>query len=280
MYEYVTNVNGGVTTVTTNVLAGVWLDAQKRLHAINVSGLFLIEYYKEGSYRQQVDPDGIEVVEVLEPMVQLLDADVGARLLPRDTYWADVDGIDGILPHVTKGLNETAYVYAQTGPKNNWAFAIKRTWAEPWSLEIYWQHKGRMGVLWPYEVDWYYCDWPAHPQLYVLGDSPADKAPVLIPTELSAALMEDMDPPLHAKLVGQRPVVHHHPARHLPAEVHDARRHLVRGRPDRQPHQRSLLRSRAQGLAHRHRTRPRASRRPMPCASTGTRTTSWPARVS
>ena len=71
---------------------------------------------------------------------------------------------------------------------------------EPWALEIYWQHKGRMGVVWPYEVDWYSCDWPAHPQLFVLGDSPTDQAPALIPTELSAALMEDMDPPLHANL--------------------------------------------------------------------------------
>ena len=200
VYDVTTTTNGGVVTTTTNILAGVWLDAQKQLHAKAVSGMFLIEYYKEGSYRQQVQPDGLEVVQVLEPLVQLVDADVGSRLLPLDTYWADVDGINGILPNVTQGLNDTAYVYAQAGPKNNWAFATKRTWDAPWSLEIYWQHKGRMGVTWPYEVDWYYCDWPKHPQLYVLGGSPADTAPALFPTELNTALMEDMAPPLHANL--------------------------------------------------------------------------------
>ena len=198
--DIVTNVNGGVTNVVTNYLAGVWIDAQKQLHATEVSGLFVIEYYQEGTYEQQVQPQGIEVVQVLKPDLQIVAADVGARLLPLDTYWANVDGINGILPNVTQGLNETAYVYGQTGPKNNWAFAIKRTWMEPWALEVYWQHKGRMGVLWPYEVDWYSCDWPAHPQLLVLGDTPTDQPPALIPTELSAALMEDMDPPLHANL--------------------------------------------------------------------------------
>ena len=200
VYDVTTTTNGGVVTTTTNVLSGVWLDAQKQLHAKAVSGMFLIEYYKEGSYRQQVQPDGLEIVQVLEPLVQLVDADVGSRLMPVDTYWANVDGINGILPNVTHGLNDTAYVYAQTGPKNNWAFAIKRTWDAPWSLEIYWQHQGRMGVTWPYEVDWYYCDWPQHPQLFVFGDSPADTTPALFPTELSTALMEDMDPPLHATL--------------------------------------------------------------------------------
>lgn len=50
-------------------------------------------------------------------------------------------------------------------------------------LEIYWQHQGRMGVVWPYEVDWYSADWPLSPQKYVIGDDPPqDTAPVLIPS--------------------------------------------------------------------------------------------------
>jgi hypothetical protein len=199
--EVVTNENGGLTSTVTNVVRGVWLDDQKQLHAKGVSGLFIIEYYEEGSYARQVQPDGIEVVQVLEPDLQLVTAHVGARLRPLDTYWADVDGINGLLPNVTEGLNETAYVHTQTGPKDQWVFAIKRTWREPWMLEIYWQHRGRMGVVWPYEVDWYSCDWPPHPQRYVLGDNPpGDTAPVLIPAEVSAELMKDMDPSLHASL--------------------------------------------------------------------------------
>ncbi len=194
--------NGGVVISTTNYTSGVWLDDSKQLCAKGVSGLFIVEYYEEGTYNQQVQPTGIEVVEVLEPNLQLIEANVGARLKPLDTYWADLDGIDGLLPNVTHGTTEgTAYVHSQTGPKDNWVFAIKRTWSAPWTLEIYWQHKGLMGVLWPYEVDWYSCDWPAHPQRYVLGDDPPnDTTPALIPTTLTATLMEDMEPPLHADL--------------------------------------------------------------------------------
>ncbi|HNQ87647.1 MAG TPA: LamG domain-containing protein [Verrucomicrobiota bacterium] len=200
--QVTTVTNGGVVIATTNYTSGVWLDDSKQLRAKGVSGLFVIEYYQEGSYKQQVQPDGIEVVEVLEPSLQLVEARVGARLKPVDTYWADLDGIDGLLPNITHGISEgTAYLHTQTGPKDNWVFAIKRTWSEPWTLEIYWQHKGRMGVLWPYEVDWYSCDWPPHPQRYVLGDDPPnDTPPALIPATLTAALMEDMEPPLHANL--------------------------------------------------------------------------------
>jgi hypothetical protein len=201
VYEVTVTVNSGSTNYTTNVLSGVWLDDQKQLHAKNVSGLFIIEYYQEGSYRQSVQPDGLEIVEVMEPDLQTVDASVGARLLPIDTYWAQMDAINGLLPNVTRGINDTAYVYTQTGPKDNWVFAIKQTVDFPWALEIYWQHKGRMNVLWPYEVDWYSCDWPLYPQRYIVGDHPpADTPPVLIPSELSAELMEDMNPPFHARL--------------------------------------------------------------------------------
>ncbi len=121
--------NGTIVISTTNYTSGVWLDDSKQLCAKGVSGLFVVEYYQEGSYKQQVQPDGIEVVEVLEPNLQLIEANVGARLKPIDTYWADLDGIDGLLPNVTHGITEgTAYVHSQTGPKDNWVFAIKRTW--------------------------------------------------------------------------------------------------------------------------------------------------------
>jgi hypothetical protein len=200
VYDVTTNVNGGVTNVISNVVAGVWIDAQKQMHAKNVSGRFILEYYSAGGYGSQIQPDGIEVVEVLEPEIQVLTADIGERLLPADSYWAQVDGNDGIIPSVQVGLNDTAYKCSQAGPKDNWVYAIKSTVAEPWSLEIYWEHQGLMGVRWPYEVDWYSCDWPLHPQLYVLGDSPQDTAAALIPDGLSAALMPYMDPPLHAQL--------------------------------------------------------------------------------
>jgi hypothetical protein len=200
VYEYATNISSGYTNVTTNILSGVWLDDQKQLHAKNVTGTFVLEYYETGMYSRQVQPKGIEVVQVLPPSLQIVDADVGARLMPVDLYWANMDTVNGVIPNVTQGMNDTAYVYTHTGPKNNWAFAIKRTWEEPWSLEIYWQHRGVMGVLWPYEQDWYSCDWPAYPQLFVLGDAASEQAPTLIPPALNAELQPDMEPELHAQL--------------------------------------------------------------------------------
>ncbi len=198
--EIVTNLVGTVEFYTTNIISGVWLDTHNGLHATRVSGLFLIEYYQTGTFTKQVQPVAIEVVQVLAPDIQVQNAVLGQRLLPLDSYWGQTSGPDGVIPNVTRGINDTVLVYAQNGPKQNWAFPIKRTWMEPWSLEIYWQHRGIMGVLWPYEADWYSCDWPAHPQLFILGDTSTDQAPVLIPTELSAQVMPDMDPPLHARV--------------------------------------------------------------------------------
>lgn len=190
---FVTNADKSVTT------NGVWLDDNKQLHAVGVTGLFVIQYYKEGTYTDPVT-NGVEVVQVLVPRVQLISADVGSRLMPVDTYWANLDKVNGVIPNVTHGLNETVYVHGQAGPKQNWAFSIKRTPMEPWAAEIYWQQRGVLGVLWPYELDWFFCNWPASPQLLVLGDSPNDQARVLIPFELTAEPQADMDPPGHATI--------------------------------------------------------------------------------
>ncbi|HRI12539.1 MAG TPA: LamG domain-containing protein [Verrucomicrobiota bacterium] len=201
VYQISTNVVGNIEVYTTNVVSGVWLDNQNGLHATRVSGMFLIEYYKTGTFTEQVQPEAIEVVQVLAPDIRVQTADVGSHLLPRDSYWAAVSGPNGVIPNVTRGMNETVLVYPQDGPKLNWAFSIRRTWQEPWSLEIYWQHRGIMGVLWPYEADWYSCDWPASPQLFVIGDNAnVDQAPVLIPPALAARVLPDMDPPFHASI--------------------------------------------------------------------------------
>lgn len=201
VYQITTNLVGTVEVHTTNVISGVWLDSQNGLHATRVSGMFLIEYHKTGTFTEQVQPEAIEIVQVLAPDIRVQTADVGSRLLPFDSYWGQVSGSEGVIPNVTRGINDTVLVYAQDGPKLNWTFSIKRTWQEPWSLEIYWQHRGIMGVLWPYEADWYSCDWPAAPQLFVTGDNGGtDQAPVLIPTALGGRVMPDMDPPDHASI--------------------------------------------------------------------------------
>ena len=187
--------------MTTNIISGVWLDAQKQLHATGVTGTFLIEYYRDGTYSDQVQPLGVEVVRVLAPDTQLLTASMGERLLPADSYWGSADGINGVIPDTSRSDTSVVLVYGQDGPKKNWAFPLRRTWMDPWSLLIYWKQTGLMGVQWPYEVDWYSVDWPAHPQLFVLGENlDRGRASALIPTELTAKLLSDMDPPLSARL--------------------------------------------------------------------------------
>ena len=199
-YTVTTNISGGVTNYTSNVVSGVWIDSQKQMRATDTTGRFLLEYYEEGTYNDQVRPDGIEVVEVGPPEIQVLEADIGSRLLPMDSYWAQVDGNDGVIPLVRNGLNDTAYMVDQDGPKDNWVYSIKGTTDEPWALELYWQHPGLMGVLWPYEMDWYSCDWPAYPQVLVSGSTTQDTAAVLIPSELSGTLMPYRDPTVSARV--------------------------------------------------------------------------------
>jgi hypothetical protein len=200
-FEIITTTNGAVVTTTTNVVRGVWLDSQKQLHAKGVTGTFLIEFYRDGTYTQQVQPLGVEIVHVLPPEVQLIEAGMGERLLPLDSYWGNADGISGVIPDVSRSATDAVLVVGQEGPKKNWAFPLRRTWMDPWSLEIYWKQTGLMGVQWPYEVDWYSVDWPAHPQVFVIGDNGgADQAPALIANELTASILPDMDPPLHASL--------------------------------------------------------------------------------
>ncbi|MCX8108009.1 MAG: LamG domain-containing protein, partial [Verrucomicrobiae bacterium] len=199
VFRTVTNVVGGIVQVTSNVVSGVWIDSQKQLRAKNVKGVFVLEYYETGTYDEQVHPEGIEIVEVRAPEIQLIYADVGSRLTPLDSYWnARGKELDA---DVTVGMGTTAYKFDQAGPKKGWVWCIKRTVDAPWSLEIYWRHRGVMGVLWPFECDWYACDWPRHPQLRVVADSTKNTAPVLVPQELTAEVMDGMDPPLHAKVV-------------------------------------------------------------------------------
>ena len=125
VYEVTTNVNGGFTNVISNVVSGVWLDDQKQMHAINMSGMFILEYYEAGTYNQQVQPAGLEVVQVLEPDILLQPGEIGSRLLPADSYWSQLDGNEGVIPSVRSGLNETAFLVDQTGPKDNWVYAIQ-----------------------------------------------------------------------------------------------------------------------------------------------------------
>ncbi|MBN2562792.1 MAG: LamG domain-containing protein [Phycisphaerae bacterium] len=200
VFDVTTNVNGGVTNITTNIVAGVWIDGQKRMRGTDVTGMILVEYYKTGTYEEEVEPDSVEVVEVLPPQIHTRDVDLGERLLPRDTYWSTREGEKGLVANIQAGLDSgAAFMHTQTGPKDGWVWAVRTTTNDPWSIEIYWEHEGLMGVNWPYEVDWYSAGWPEDPQLVVYGAGEADTAPVLVPSGITPTLQYE-EPELNTVL--------------------------------------------------------------------------------
>ncbi len=197
-YQVSTNVYGNGTNIVTNIVSGVWIDDQKRMHAVGVSGMFLLEYYKTGNYKEQVQPVGIEVVEVLPPQVSTLDVAIGERVLPRDSFWGTVEGKNGLIADIKKGIHEFLYLYSNDkSEKDGWVWAIKKSVDNPYSVEIYWEHHGLMDVRWPYEVDWYRIDWPEQAQQVAFSDNQDATAATLLPHELSATVMPYQEPPLH-----------------------------------------------------------------------------------
>ena len=169
-------------------------------------------------------PGGVIVVQVCKPENRTLKAfDIGDRLQPDGRGHATA----GLTPRITAGLSETpAYVYQHRGnhsysPKNGWVYAIRRTMdkgppdgdapplEEPSRIQIFWEDEDAMGTLWPFELDWYACDWPEDAQVYVRADGTATDAdqedpwgaPVPIPSSLHAQVMDFQEPAGHAQIV-------------------------------------------------------------------------------
>jgi hypothetical protein len=181
----VQNVQGDWLT-ETQLVNGVWINGEgtgQQILATGVEGIALIEYYTDGTYTSSLD---VQPIQVMPPTRQLVDADIGSRLLPTDHYY----GVDDLIPTITAGLGSEPRVYVvdMEGPKNNWVFAIERTTGNPWDVEIYWEHRDDRGVVWPFEVCWYAQDWPVHAIRYVLGESPTNTAPAFLPAGLTASL--------------------------------------------------------------------------------------------
>lgn len=185
---------------------GVWVDDQHILHAKQITGMVIMEFFETGSTNKQV---GWEIVEATQPQVIQQNAAIGSRLMPLETYY----GESGLIADIRKGMSTLVYQHATStpdGPKNGWIFAIGKSSDAPYQLEIYWKHKGIMDVEWPFELDWYSTDWPADEltQLYVRGGSTTTNAQVTIPVDLSAQLENFQEPAQHAILAnndqGQR----------------------------------------------------------------------------
>lgn len=186
----------------------VWLDSANNLHAAkDVRGKFLLTYSSKDSKGLQ-HLQGVEVVQVLEPLVTVLAVGLGQRLLPASvqTY-----GTGDLSVRVIRGFDDPAnpdpqgaFLYQQTqGRQNQWLYAIRPT-EQPWQIEVYWMASSLLKVVWPFEVDHYSADWAPDTQLYVRGDPQSgDLGPnVQFPDKLNVELMRFQEPDGHAQMQG------------------------------------------------------------------------------
>ncbi|HBA86042.1 MAG TPA: hypothetical protein DCZ95_18305 [Verrucomicrobia bacterium] len=193
-YAVTTNANN---IVLSNVVAGLYIDSSGSLNAVGgQQGLIVMQYFKTGSYSEQVSTGGLIVIEVMPPDIQTLQASLGERILPQ----GGMSEVGELNPEITEGLDgEIVYVYqhassdGSTIPKMDWVFPISRSVDNPWDIEIYWKIADLMGTKWFYEVDWYSADWPTCYN-YVRGDGANSGAPVYFPSNVTPSLMVYQEP--------------------------------------------------------------------------------------
>ncbi len=212
-YGSVTNTSGGMISVSSNVVKGLFLDpATHWLKALGgIQGRVVMGYYSTGNFDQLL---GTIVIEVCAPDLKTVSADIGSQLLPTG------DGYDvvGLNASVTAGLDSDddvgAYLYQHKGqhsysPKNGNIYAIRKTVGEPWKIEVYWRQQDLMGTSWPFEVLNYECDWPTNAEQYVRGsETNADGTvnaglTIPIPDAYTPTLMGFQEPDGHAVLDSQ-----------------------------------------------------------------------------
>ena len=213
--ETVTNIQGGVSTITENkVVRGLYIDENSQvLHAVGgVLGQVVMAYYETGNFDKIL---AVQVIEVCRPQVTALKGEIGTALEPHGHGFTP----DGLRANVSAGLesdsdNRGPYLYQHAGsysysPKSGCVFPLRPTGGERWKAEIYWMESDPMGVQWPFELDQYDSDWPADGQVFVRGDLPADGlsgtidtgAKIVIPSEYSATLQSFQEPEGHALAV-------------------------------------------------------------------------------
>ncbi len=183
---------------------GVYLDPNTALlrAAPPASAYFLIEYFKTGSFQDSL---GMVLIQVMEPFIAELPANLGARLLPSDSRY----GYSNLEAQVTHGLgnnqngtvDQSSYVYQHQTQnpnhlQNGWLFAVRKNTDAPWNIEVYWEEPDFMSVYWPFEADWYSADWPDYITKVVRGEAGDDGGlePVL-PSAMNYTILPYQEPP-------------------------------------------------------------------------------------
>ena len=173
-------------------------------------GQFVLAYYDTGSKDTLLYTI---VVEVDEPDVSVVEAEVGDRLLPSGTGY-DIEHLDSnIIAGLGSGETEhgdtaAPYLYRHTGltdtsPKSGWVYAIAPTDASsqsatgvdaPHKADVWWVLYDPMGTKWPYEHDRYLIRWGADDPVVVAPAGDEAGAGVRIPENYVAEVCEYSDP--------------------------------------------------------------------------------------
>ena len=176
--------NRSTNAVMNTGLSATWIDGNNTLRCRNQAGYFVLEYFDTSSYTKSV---AYEIVYASAPVVHNFYVSLGSRLLPDEG--ATVANDPSISVSTAKA-GSYALLWSTSGSDfYNWLFAVEvnsdssHPAGDSSKTQALWQRKGNLGVLWPYEADWYGISWPgdASAQLFVfdpnnLTNSPA--APV------------------------------------------------------------------------------------------------------
>ena len=170
-------------------------------------GQFVVAYYDSGAKDNLV---ATIVVEACRPDVTVIRASVGDELRPTGGGY-DIEGLESQITAgfaAVTGDDASPFLYKHNGqtnwsPKDDAVFAISPTdatttktgEAAPWRAEIYWKEPDQMGVLWPFEQDWYEISWPENAPAYVVsGDGKNPGLPIFVPTNYTVEVCQFQSP--------------------------------------------------------------------------------------
>ena len=161
-------------------------------------GQFVLAYYSTGALEKLIYTI---VVEVSEPILAVLDAEVGDELKPTGEGY----NIDHITANILAGNvddpsdSNSPYLYKHSGftdfsPKTGCVFALAPNDAayqpsgldSPHKADIYWQSTDPMGTLWPFEHDRYLIRWGEHLPKVVTGGSSDPGCGIFLPPEYAS----------------------------------------------------------------------------------------------
>jgi len=173
------------------------------------NGTFLVTYSRLDEATGKEVLLAYELVTVLQPMQTQINVKIGQQLRPLSRAFDTGE----FYPTVTRGLTDETdrneiYVYKHDqGAQQNYLWAIRDSSKTPWKIEVFWQAKEELDVIWPFEVDIYAASWDTeNAQVYLRdcenstgGTAPAEPV-VYLPTSVKATAMDYQVPKEHFRV--------------------------------------------------------------------------------